>query len=127
MPNLLDTGAAWLADQRHKHMTKSIVFRHGDNGIVLSATIGRTEFASNTADPTIETWQSRDYIVRTADLTFGGVVLLPSRGDQIEETDGGVKHVYEVMAPAGQTPWRYADDFRRELRIHTKHVKTITA
>jgi hypothetical protein len=127
MPNLLDTGAAWLADQRHKHMTKSIVYRHGDSGIVLSATIGRTEFASNSADPTIETWESRDYIVRTADLTFGGAVMLPVRGDQIEETDGGVKHVYEVMAPAGQTPWRYADDFRRELRIHTKHVKTATA
>jgi hypothetical protein len=52
---------------------------------------------------------------------------LAVRGDQIEETDGGVKYVYEVMAPAGQTPWRYADDFRRELRIHTKHVKTATA
>ena len=124
MPNLLDTGAAWLADQRHKHMTKSVVYRHGDVGIVLSATIGRTEFASDAADPVIETWQSRDYIVRTADLTFGGVVLLPSRGDRIEESDGAVTQVYEVMAPGGQPPWRYADDFRRELRIHTKHVQT---
>jgi hypothetical protein len=127
MPNLLDTGAAWLADQRHKHLATSVVYRHGDAGVVLSATIGRTEFASDAADPTIETWESRDYIVRTADITFGGQVMLPKRGDQIEETDGGVKYVYEVMAPAGQTPWRYADDFRRELRIHTKHVKTATA
>jgi hypothetical protein len=124
MTNLLDTGATWLADQRHKHLTKSVVYRHGDAGVVLSATIGRSEFASNAADPTIETWESRDYIVRTADITFGGQVMLPVRGDQIEETDGGVTYSYEVMAPAGQTPWRYADDFRRELRIHTKHVKT---
>jgi len=127
MPNLLDFGAAWLLDQRHKHMTKSIVYRHVDSAIVLLATIGRTEFGSDSADPTIETWESRDFIVRTADLTFGGAVMLPKRGDQIEETDGGLKHIYEVMAPAGQTPWRYADGFRRELRIHTKHVKTTTA
>jgi hypothetical protein len=115
MPNLLDTGAAWLADQRHTHMTRSVIYRRGTQAVALSATIGRTEFASDAAEPVIETWQSRDYIVRTVDLVLA---------DRIEETDGAVTHVYEVMAPAGQTPWRYADDFRRELRIHTKHVKT---
>jgi hypothetical protein len=124
MANLLDTGAAWLADQRHKHLTRTITYRRGAHSISLSATIGRTEFAADAGEPVIETWQSRDYLIRTADLILSTVTALPLRGDRIEETDGAVTHVYEVVAPGGQTPWRYADDFRRELRIHTKHVQT---
>jgi hypothetical protein len=124
MPNLLDTGAAWLADQRHKHLTRMITYRRGSQSVSLAATIGRTDFAADAAEPVIETWQSLDYLIRTADLVLGTVTTLPLRGDRIEETDGAVTHVYEVMAPSGQTPWRYADDFRRELRIHTKHVQT---
>ncbi len=105
-------------------MTRSITYRRGSASVTLQATIGRTDFASDQIEPVIETWQSRDFLVRTPDLVFDGIATLPKRGDQIDETDGSVTHTYEVMAPGGQTPWRYADDFRRELRVHTKHVKT---
>jgi hypothetical protein len=122
MTNLLDTGAAWLADQRHQHLSKSVTYRRGVSAVTLDATIGRTEFASDAAEPVIENWQSRDYIVRTVDLVLSGAAALPQRGDRIEEVDGAVTLYYEVMAPGGETPWRYADDFRRELRVHTKYV-----
>jgi len=124
MPNLLETGAAWLADKRHEHLTTSVTYRRGGNSVTLQATIGRSEFASDSAEPIIETWQARDYIIRVIDLVLAGAATTPERGDTIDETQGAIVYQYEVMAPPGQTPWRYADDFRREFRIHTKHVGT---
>jgi len=72
----------------------------------------------------VETVQSRDFLIFTADLILDGSIVSPARGDQIRETVGDATFVYEVMAPGQEPPWRYSDDFRKTLRVHTKHVDT---
>ena len=42
----------------------------------------------------------------------------------IRETDGGKTYEYEVMAPGNDPCWRWSDDYRRTLRIHTKLIGT---
>ncbi|HNO80356.1 MAG TPA: hypothetical protein PKN33_20100 [Phycisphaerae bacterium] len=127
MSDLLRQGAAWLDGQRHQHLTRTISYVRGDDSVELAATIGRTEFEQADEYGVLHRIEARDYIIRTADLMLAGETALPKAGDQIRETDGEVTHVYEVVAPSGEPPWRYSDPYRVALRIHTKHVNTETA
>ncbi|GJQ27312.1 MAG: hypothetical protein HBSAPP02_23440 [Phycisphaerae bacterium] len=101
-----------------------VTYQRGNQSVELAATIGRTEFEQADHFGVIHRTQSRDFLVRAADLVLGGEPALPVAGDRIREGDGEKTFVYEVMAPGGEPPFRYSDPYRRTLRIHTKHVTT---
>lgn len=124
MPDMLEQGLAWLDDQRHRHMSRTVVYQRGTDAVELAATTGRTEFEQVDEHGTVIKLQSRDFLVRTADLELAGARTLPQAGDRVRETVGVQTFVYEVMAPGGEPPWRYSDPYRKALRIHTKHVGT---
>ena len=126
MGDMLDRGAAFLDAQRHQHLTKSVVYRRGTDEKEVLATIGKTEFEQADDSGLIHRVESRDFLVRTADLDVGAGLILPRAGDQVRETVGTSVLVYEVNAPGGQPPFRYSDPYRRVLRIHTKHIATET-
>jgi len=126
---MLDRGAAFLDAQRHQHLTRTVVYRRGTDEKQVQATIGKTEFEQADDSGLIHRTESRDFLVRTADLDVGAGLILPRAGDQVRETVGtvgGSVFVYEVNAPGGQPPFRYSDPYRRVLRIHTKHIATET-
>lgn len=129
MGDLLDRGAAFLDAQRHQHLSRPVVYRRGTDEKEVQATIGKTEFEQ--VDDVggaglIHRVESRDFLVRTAELDLGAGPILPRAGDQVRETVGTSVFVYEVNAPGGQPPWRYSDPYRRVLRIHTKYIGTET-
>ena len=129
MGDLLDRGAAFLDAQRHQHLSRPVLYRRGTDEKEVQATIGKTEFEQ--VDDVggaglIHRVESRDFLVRTAELDLGAGPILPRAGDQMRETVGTSVFVYEVNAPGGQPPWRYSDPYRRVLRIHTKHIGTET-
>ncbi len=124
MPDLLETGSNWLENQRHQHMTRTVLYQRGTDTVELVATIGRTAFEQADEFGVIHRIESRDFLVRVSDLVLATVQTLPKAGDQISETTGDQTFVYEVMAPGNEPPWRYSDPYRRTLRIHTKHVAT---
>ncbi len=127
MGDLLDRGAAFLDTQRHQHLSRPVLYRRGTDEKEVLATIGKTEFEQADDAGLIHRVESRDFLVRTADLDLGAGPILPRAGDQVRETVGGVGEsvfVYEVNAPGGQPPFRYSDPYRRVLRIHTKHIAT---
>lgn len=124
MGDLLDRGSAFLDDQRHRHMSRTVVYQRGAEAKEVQATIGRTEFEQADDAGLIHRTESRDFLIRTADLDFGAGPTLPRAGDQVRETAGTQVFVYEVNAPGGQPPFRYSDPFRRVLRVHTKHIGT---
>lgn len=126
MADMLEQGSAFLEDQRHRHMTRTVVYRRGAESKELLATIGRTEFEQADAHGLVQRIESRDFLARAADLDFGAGPILPRAGDQVRETVGTQVFVYEVNAPGGQPPWRYSDPYRRTLRIHTNHIGTET-
>ena len=126
MGDLLDRGLAFLDDQRHKHMSRTVVYQRGAEAKEVLATVGRTEFEQADDAGLIHRVESRDFLVRAADLDLGAGPILPRAGDQVRETVGAQVFVYEVNAPGGQPPFRYSDPFRRVLRIHTKHIGTET-
>ncbi|KAA0213584.1 MAG: hypothetical protein EDM82_12560 [Cyanobacteria bacterium CYA] len=124
MGDLLDRGAAFLDAQRHQHLSRLVLYRRGTDEKDVQATIGKTEFEQADDAGLIHRVESRDFLVRTADLDLGAGLILPRAGDQVRETVGLSVFVYEVNAPGGQPPFRYSDPYRRVLRIHTKHIAT---
>jgi hypothetical protein len=125
--DLLDQGSAFLDDQRHRHMSRTVVYRRGAAEKEVQATIGRTEFEQADDAGLIHRTESRDFLIRTVDLDLGSGPVLPRAGDQVRETAGTQVFVYEVNAPGGQPPFRYSDPYRRVFRIHTKHIATESA
>ena len=124
MGDLLDRGAAFLDAQRHLHLSRPVLYRRGTDEKEVQATIGKTEFEQADDAGLIHRVESRDFLVRTAELDLGAGPILPRAGDQVRETAGLSVFVYEVNAPGGQPPFRYSDPYRRVLRIHTKHIAT---
>ncbi len=120
--DLLTRGAAWLEDQRARHLSRTVTYLRGGDSVAVAATIGRTEFEQVDEYGVIHRMQSRDYLISAADLVLAGVPEQPSAGDRIRETAGEQIFLYEVMAPGGEPPWRYSDPYRRTLRIHTKFI-----
>ncbi len=122
MTNLMEKGAGWLANKLQAHASGQIEYRRDDEAVNVQATIGKTEFEIDDGSGVLQRVESRDYLIPTADLRLGGVQTLPVVGDRIRETQGSRTFVYEVLAPGKEPHYRYSDEFRRLLRIHTKLV-----
>jgi hypothetical protein len=113
---MLSAGAAWLADQFAASASLTVAYKRGANSSQFVATIGKSMFESSGQNGVTEQWESRDYIVKTADLPYGE----PLRGDMIVEDIGGVSVFYEVAAPRGVPLFHYGDAFQHLVRVHTK-------
>jgi hypothetical protein len=118
MADMLSAGAAWLADQFAASASLTVAYKRGANSSQFVATIGKSMFESSGQNGVTEQWESRDYIVKTADLPYGE----PLRGDMIVEDIGGVSVFYEVAAPRGVPLFHYGDAFQHLVRVHTKRT-----
>ena len=122
MTNLLQTGSQWLGDQLLAHAATEVLYVRGLEQVLVRATIGKTEYEIEDAAGAVVRVQTRDYLIKAADLILGGSPALPQPGDRIHETDGDVTFVYEVLSPGTEPCWRYSDPHRQLLRVHTKQV-----
>jgi hypothetical protein len=118
MADMLSAGAAWLADQFAASASLTVAYKRGANSSQFLATIGKSMFESSGQNGVTEQWESRDYIVKTADLPYGE----PLRGDLIVEDIGGVSVFYEIAAPRGVPLFHYGDAFQHLVRVHTKRA-----
>ena len=118
MTNLLGKAAEWLDEQRHRHLSTSVWFERDGQRIGLAATVGRTRFESTDGYGRVTRSESRDFLVRAADLVLDGATVFPRPGDLIIE--GGRR--FEVMSPPGEPEWRWSDVNSLALRIHTKET-----
>lgn len=115
MPDLLASGAAWLADQLAAGAARSVRYYRGVDSGVVSATIGNSRFEAQGQSGVVEVWESRDYVIKAGVLPFGE----PLRHDRIVETINGVDVTYEVTSPRGVPVFHYGDAFRQTVRVHT--------
>ena len=122
MPDLLAAGLANLSVLRHAYMTRTVRDVRGNHHVDLLATVGKTVFRLDAGYGVQERTESRDFLIRPADLVLAGSAVAPTEGDQIQETIGAVTFTFEVMAPGGEPCWRWTDAVQRTYRIHTKQV-----
>ena len=123
MTDMIDAASAQLDDWIADELSRTVVYKRGADTVSVSAAPGRTEFPVDSETAVLESYESRDWMIKAADLVLGEETVLPEPGDQVRDTQGATVYVYEVMAPAGEQHYRFADDpYRRMLRIHTKLV-----
>jgi hypothetical protein len=111
---MLSAGASWLTGQLKAAAGSVVTYRRGEEEATVTATIGRSQFEAANQSGVMEQWESRDFLISTADLPFGD----PQRGDVIVE-NGTLVVEYEVTSPRGVPEWHYGDAFRSIVRIHT--------
>lgn len=116
MADLIATGSSWLADQLAAKAGTTCAYQRGASTSQFVATIGRSEFQAISQNGTQESWESRDFIVKTDSLPFGQ----PLRGDLIVQELNGTSTFFEVAAPSGMPVFHYADAAQTMVRIHTK-------
>lgn len=128
MPNLLQRGAEYLAAQLQAHASQPVTYRRGTGEeaveVAIDATIGRSEFELTTDDGIVERVETRDFLFPTADLVLAETATVPQRGDKIIETIGDATLTYEVLPHQNLPAFRYSDEFRVMLRVHTKLINT---
>ena len=112
MADLLAQGAAWLEQQRTKHLATTVTYVRGAESVEVAATIGRTKVEADDGHVVRVEFTDRDFLILAADLVLNGQPSEPQRGDLIRE---GPRE-FEVL------DWRYSDPYRQTLRITTKHV-----
>lgn len=118
MADLLKAGSERLADLLKSSAGSSVTYTRGGTNSTIVATIGKSVFETQDATGIIEAWESRDFIVKTADMPYSE----PQRGDTITETVGGTSCIFEVMSPSNSPLFSYGDAFGSTVRIHTKRV-----
>ncbi len=124
MTDLLRKGQEWLASKLTQHASREIVYRRGELGVTLRATIGKSMYDQDDGEGIVTRSQVRDFLIDTDGLLRSVINSLPRRGDTIVEIDGNQTFIFEVMALGGDPPWRYSDPFRLKLRIHTKQIES---
>lgn len=123
--DLVERGMRWLADKLAAHNSETVVYRRGVASVSVVATVGRTllSLSDGVGGQRVE-WTDADFLIKATDLVISGSAATPARGDRIRRTRSGLVLIYEVMAPASEPPWKWADEFRLVYRIHTKQVGT---
>ena len=122
MANLLKQGAAWLARTQARHAAEVVTYLRGEASVRVRATVGRSEFEVDDGAGTLTRSQTRDYLVPAGELVLDGAATEPQPGDRIVEGPLDAGQAYEVRPPPGVPAWRWSDDFRTTLRIHTRYV-----
>lgn len=68
-----------------------------------------------------------DWLALTADLLFDEVAFEPQKGDRFTATLDGKLVTWEVHPTKGEPCWRFADRYRKRIRLHAVTVGTTDA
>ena len=117
-PNRMQEAVDVLLGRLQGYATVSITYTRGAQSVTLLATVGRTPFQVMDGEVVIA-YESRDYILPAADLTFDGTTpVKPASGDLI--SDGG--RTYEVTVPKPLNVFESIGPNGSVLKIHTKAI-----
>lgn len=126
MTDMLATGMAWLSAERHAHLTRAVTYIRSSiaslTPLSIQASVGRSPFQVVEASGAVHEIQSRDYLVRAADLLDDGETFLPAIGDEINEATAAGEDAYEVVSIAGEPCYRKCPPDGLTIRIHTQRV-----
>ena len=113
--NMMRAAEEWLKSQHSQFLSETVLYRHfGEDGTVeteIQAVRGRTLFrAENEYGVTVR--------VTSADFIVSALEFEPLKGDEI--ICSGVR--FELLAPNNEPVWRWSDNGRTLMRLHTKEI-----
>ena len=83
---------------------------------------GSSRFETLAADGSEITVRSQDYLILAEIYDFGDGPVEPERGDLILEEQADGEHTYELLDLPNEPAWRWGDQWRQRLRLHTKEI-----
>jgi hypothetical protein len=125
MTSRLETGMERLRDRMLSRGGKTVTLQRGSQTTSgVTALLGTQLLKVTDSDGNPQTIRTdKDFLISRTDYQFGSVAVEPLRQDKILETIDGTTATYELL-PYGDEPiYRWADEFRKVYRIHTKRIK----
>lgn len=116
---MMTRGAAMVRRQLGRHASHAVTYTDDDAvSIVVVASIGVVEVASNADEGFVVRSRMRDFLIDAAYLkTDAGDAIEPQAGFFI--LDRGER--YQIV-PIGDEPhWRWSDRDHKRYRVHTQH------
>ena len=111
---MIKSGIETLRAIQMASVATDVVYRRlGGEPVSIKAVVGRTVFRSTDESGIWTRIETRDFIVGKALIDFE-----PQVGDEIEFLGS----TYEVLAPSGESAWRWSDAFHTAYRIHAKNT-----
>jgi hypothetical protein len=123
MTTLAQRGLAMAARTMGRAAGGDVTYARAEREVwIEEAVFGRTEFQVETDNGVMLETSDRDFIFPAEKLILDGERATPLRGDLITvaEPIRDSKEVFEVLAPGGAQPYRYADPYGVLIRVHTK-------
>ncbi len=121
--NVLRRAAETLATRHRNATSVPVVYRSAaGRRVACTATVGRSEFESESIDGARMLHRTVDFLVTSAELTDDEGPLVPRAGDLVESDHAGVGGKYEVRSVGGAAVWEPSDAFGLTRRIHTQRV-----
>lgn len=127
MPNMLQTGAAWLGQKLQASAGRSVTLQQGTTVIEgLTATLAAHDYDVMDADGFSTRVRSFDWIFVAADLVVDGVPFCfhANGGAVVKETVGSVETRYESMKVGTRPAAEDKDSSGVLVMVHTNKVGT---
>lgn len=94
-------------------LSHPLVYRRADAEFSLSGIPGKTIFRTTNEYGSWVRTETRDFI-----FPEGVLNKEPEAGDVIVFN----QKEYEVLAPSGESVWRWSDPYHTAIRVHTKYI-----
>ena len=98
---------------------EAVTYCAGSDEVSLVAVPGRSGF-QQANDSGITEIQSQDWLILAAELKRNDQPFLPRRGHLIKDQSG---RYWKALSDGNEPPFRFNDQFRIVLRVHTKLVE----
>lgn len=121
MPNLMQRGQEWLAQQMLQFASVSATYRRGNATVPLTVVVGRKDFQVEAGDGRLY-FRAWDWLIDPTTLILNGVVTLPERGDQVMVDLGHGSETFLVLPEAAGPAWEWSDPYQSLIRVHTQKV-----
>lgn len=128
MVDRFEVGATWMHDKLHGSATTPITYSRTvsevTSSVSLDAGIGESSFEQADESGVVVRVESRDFMIRQADLVLLSVAIVPQEGDRIVEVRNGTTYTYEVLSPPG-VPLYEETRHKDMFRVHTKVIDKV--
>lgn len=125
MPNRFETAASRLYERQVGRCGSTVTIKRGNLTTTgVPAVLGAQLLKVTNDDGSPQTVMTdKDFLIERTAYQINSVVVEPLRGDKIVETIGDVEWEFEVLPYGDEKEFRYADEYRKVLRVHAKRVK----
>ena len=107
--------SAWLASRLETAAGVDIVYRRDAADCELTAVPGRRDSEDYGSDGAAVVSTQHDWIVDPTELVIDSETITPQLGDLIIHGD----QTFIVVYGDGENVWRWTDQYRQRIRIHT--------